>query len=110
MDSSSLSTSWLINIGMDGPTLNQSFLKQFKIDFKESEHSLIDIGSCPLHVTNNSFKFLLNILKPSIDLDSVATDLHFFFKRSAAQRGYYKIVESISKVTTHYMKKHVESC
>ena len=33
---------------------------------------------------NKSFKAILNVLKPFPDLDQAATDLHFFFKRSAA--------------------------
>ena len=55
-----------------------------------------------------SFWSLLDILKPSIDLDQVAIDLHFFFKRSAARRKDYKIVESVTEFTTHCMKKHLE--
>ena len=105
-----LSTTWLINIGMDGPTVNQCFLRQLKEELGEiAESSLIDIGSCPLHIANNSFKCVLTVLKTTIDLDQVASDLHFFFKRSAARREDYKFVETITDITTHYMKKHVES-
>ena len=76
---------------------------------KESNQSFIDIGTCPLHIANNAFKTILKKLKPVIDLDQVATGLYFFFKRSAARREDYKLVETITKITTHYMKKHVES-
>ena len=103
-----LSTSWLLNIGMDGPTVNTSFLNQQKSEMEESHQSFIDIGACQLHITNNSFRAILNVLKPVFDLDQVATDLHFFFKRFAARRDY-KVVENIIEITTHYMKKHVES-
>ena len=58
---------------------------------------------------NNSFKAILNVSKPILDSDQVATDLHFFFKRSTARREDYKMVENITEVTMHYMKKHVES-
>ena len=109
MDSLDLSTSWLLNIGMDGPTVNTSFPNQLKSEMEESHQSFIGIGICPLHIINNSFKAILNVLKPILDLDQVATDLHFFFKRSAADRTDYKIVENITEITKHYMKKHVES-
>ena len=109
MDLLDLSTSWLLNIGMDGPTVNTSFLNQLKSEIEESHQSFIDIGTCPLHITNNSFKAILNALKTILDLDQVATDLHFFFKRSATRREDYKMVENITEITTHYMKKHVES-
>ena len=76
---------------------------------EESYQSFIDIRTCPLHITNNSFKAILNVLKPILDLYQVATDLHFFFKRSAFRREDYKMVENITEITTHYMKKHVGS-
>ena len=94
---------------MNGPTVNTSFLNQLKSEIEESHQSFIDIGTCPLHITNNSFKAILNVLKPILNLYQVATDLHFFFKRSAFLREDYKMVENITEITTHYMKKHVES-
>ena len=94
---------------MDGPTVNTSFLNQLKSEIEESHQSFIDIGTCPLNITNNSFKAILNVLKTILDLDQVATDLHFFFKRSGARREDYKLVENITEITTRYMKKHVES-
>ena len=94
---------------MDGPSVNTSFLNQLKSEMEESNQSFIDIGICPLHIANNAFKTILKKLKPVIDLDQVATGLYFFFKRSAARREDYKLVETITEITTHYMKKHVES-
>ena len=72
----------------------------------ESHQSFIAIGTCPLHITNNSFKAILNVIKPILDLDQVATDLHFFFKRSAARQEDYKMVENI----TNYNTLHEETC
>ena len=83
MDLLDSSTSWLLNIRMDGPTVNTSFLNQLKSEIEESHQSFIDIRTCPLHITSNSFKAFLNVLKPILDLDQVATDSHFFFNRSA---------------------------
>ena len=94
---------------MDDPTVNTSFLNQLKSQIEESHQKFIDIRTCPLHITNNSFKAILNILKPILDLDQVATNLHSFFKRPAARRENYKMVENITEITTHYMKKHAES-
>ena len=36
MDSLDLSTSWLLNIRMNGPTVNKSFLNQLKSEIEES--------------------------------------------------------------------------
>ena len=76
---------------------------------EESHQSFIEIGLCPVHITNNSFKAIWNVLKPIFDLDQVATDLYFFFKRSAARREDYKVAENITEITVPYMKKHVKS-
>ena len=68
MYSLDLSTNWLLNIGMDSPTVNTSFLYQLKSEIEESHQSFIDIGTCPLHITNNFFKAILNVLKTILDL------------------------------------------
>ena len=68
-------------------------------------HRCMSIG-----YNQNSFKAILNVIKPILDLDQVATNLHFFFKRSAARREVYKVVGNITEITTHYIKMHVESC
>ena len=72
-----LSISWRLNIGMDGPTVNTSFLNQLKFEIEENHQSFIDSGTCSLHITNNSFKTILNVLKPILNLDQVATDIPF---------------------------------
>ena len=105
LESLKLSSAWLINIGMDGPSVEQSFLCQLQSNLQEKPHKLIDIGSCPLHIVNNGFKRTLVELKSIIDLDQIATKLHFFLKWSAAWQEDYKLVEQITEVTVWYMKK-----
>ena len=109
LNSMKLSTAWLINIGMDGISVNQSFLRQLASDLSKKGRQFIDIGSCPLHIANNAFKKALVGLKVVDDVDQIATDLHFFFKLSAARREDYKLMEEITEVTAFYIKKHVES-
>ena len=93
---------------MDGPSVNQSFLRLLQLELVEKAHSFFNIGSCLLHIVQNTFKKVLTVLKPAIDLDLIATDLHFFFKRSAARRQDYKMVEEITETTVWYLKKHVD--
>ena len=109
LESLQLSTVWLFNIGMDGPSVNQSFLRLLQLELAEKAHSFFNIGSCPLHIVNNAFKKVLSVLKLVIDIDLIATDLHFFFKQSAAQRQDYRMVEEITEITEWYFKKHVDS-
>ena len=41
---------------MDGPNINLNFFEVFSHQFKEDKfHSLIDIGSCGLHIVHGSF-------------------------------------------------------
>ena len=94
---------------MDGPSVNLAFLKQLQLELIVKAHSFISIGSCPLHIANNAFKITLTVLKPIIELDLIATDLHFFFKLYAAEREDYKLVKPTTEITTCYMKKHYES-
>ena len=109
LESLQLSTVWLVNIGMDGPSVNQSFLRLLQLELAEKVHSFFSICSCPLHIVNNAFKKVLTVLKPVIYLDLIATDLHFFFKKLATQRQDYKMVEEITEITLWYLKKHVDS-
>ena len=104
-----LSSAWLINIVMDGPSVNQSFLRQLQSNLQGKAHKSIDIDSCPLHIVNNVFKKALVELQSIIELDQISADLHFFFKRSAARLEDYILIKQITEVTVWYMKEHVES-
>ena len=46
----------LYQISMDGPNVNMKFFEEFSQHHKEcSFHSLINIGSCGLHIVHGSF-------------------------------------------------------
>ena len=97
----------LLNIGMDGPNVSKSFLKKLGKDLQEKHCTcFIDIGSCPLHIVNNSFAKGINSLKSVIDLDRFAIDLHFFFSLSSARREDFQGMSEITDVTVHYLLKH----
>lgn len=104
-----LLSAWPINIVMDGPSVNQSFLRQLQSNLQGKAHKTIDIDSCPLHFVNNVFKKALVELQSIIDLDQISADLHFFFKWSAARLEDYILIKQITEVTVWYMKEHVES-
>jgi hypothetical protein len=51
-----LDDSRLFQVSMDGPNVNLKFFREFSSQFKETNnHSLVNIGSCCLHVINGSF-------------------------------------------------------
>lgn len=52
----------ILQVSMDGPNVNTKFIKIFQESLNESEgaKTLITIGSCGLHTTNNAFKSGIN--------------------------------------------------
>ena len=86
----------LLNIGMDGPHVNKSFLKKLRKDLQEKHcNCFIDIGSCPLHIVNNSFAKGIKSLKSVIDLHRFAINLHFFISLSSARREDFQGMSEI---------------
>lgn len=79
----SLSTSYLLNLGMDGPKVNLKFQNDLKSMLTNNRTiGFMFIGTCPLHSANNAFKVFLKTLKVA-DLDQFAIDIRFLFKHSA---------------------------
>ncbi|XP_055620811.1 uncharacterized protein LOC129765028 [Toxorhynchites rutilus septentrionalis] len=46
----------LLQVSMDGPNVNWSFLRELKMDFEHGEERLLDLGSCGLHILHGAFK------------------------------------------------------
>ena len=101
----------LLNIGMDGPSVNKKFERELLEELENSNISkFITIGSCALHTVNNAFgKGLKQLKAAEIDLDQFAIDLHFFFKLSSARREDFRKISSITDVTVHYLLKHCQT-
>ena len=86
----------LIQLSMDGPNVNWSVFKELTQEVQSkspSHHSLLNIGSCGIHTTHNSFKSgatdstwgLVDLLKFS----------YFLFNESPARREeFFKITGS----------------
>ena len=68
---------------------------------------ILQIGTCPLHIVHNSFRY--GILALSVDVDRYALDIHFFFNLSAGRRADYKKMESVTNIVSHYAQKHVST-
>jgi hypothetical protein len=52
----SLSLTKLIQVSMDGPSVNLKFLDSMKNNLDDSQRKLIDIGTCGLHVLHGAFR------------------------------------------------------
>lgn len=81
IDSLGINREHIMAVGLDGPTVNITFLTYFLEDLNSKWNTrILDTGTCPLHIVNNGFSKVLKSLKPTIDLDQFAIDLHFFMK------------------------------
>ena len=78
----------LYQISMDGPNVNIKFHQEFSAHFKESNfHSLIDIGSCSLHIIHRSFT--TGAEKSGWKLQKVLKGAYHILHNTPAQREDY---------------------
>ena len=109
MKDCNLDTDYCLGLGMDGPNVNTSFERKLRKDLQANHGAnLLDLWTCPLHITNNSFgEGGMNVLhKSDINVETFFNDIYFFFKLSSARREDYKEMESITEVTSKFMLKY----
>ena len=97
----SLKSKDLYQVSMDGPKVNLNFFKTFAADFKEDNfHSLIDIGSCSLHIVHGAFK--TSAEKCEWDLKKFLKAAYTILHDSPACRGDYESVTGSSKYPLNF--------
>ena len=102
-----LHTDLLLGVGLDGPNVNLKFQKRLvKESEKENGNSFLPIGTCPLHIVNNSFGEGMKEIKTHLDIEQFLIDLHFFFKLSSARREDYKELEKMTDVMAQFMLRY----
>lgn len=79
----------IIQISMDGPNVNYSFLKDFEnsMNVDESSNKLIDIGSCSLHIVHGAYKYAHN--KSEWKLHIFLRTAYNLFKNFPSRRADY---------------------
>lgn len=85
-----LSNSKIIQISMDGPNVNFSFIRSFKTFIKDestNESSIIDIGSCSLHLIHGCYKTAHN--KTEWNLNKFLRAIYYLFKDFPSRRADY---------------------
>ena len=68
--------------------------------------SLVDLGSCVIHVVHNAFG--KGIEKYGKDIDQLCLDLHALFKYSAARREDFKEVQLELGLELHNFQQHTQ--
>lgn len=82
----------MIQISMDGPGVNWKLYEQITEERNEMEDypSLIDIGSCSLHVVRGAFR--TGVQKTKWSIDGILRALYNLFNDSPAKREDYKTI------------------
>lgn len=91
-----VSLSKMQQISMDGPSVNWRFYADMQNHLREgdNESSLIETGSCGLHIVNNSFK--KGLLSVEWSIEKVLRSAYKLFKNSPAKReDFTAITESL---------------
>ena len=99
----------IIQISMDGPNVNWKFYKLVKEKLSEEsdDTKLINIGSCGLHITDNSFKS--GATASGWDISSLLSSLYYLFKDAPARREDYTRILPL-KFCGHRWLENVPVC
>ena len=74
MKKAALNPNFMLALGIADTNVNLLFKKKLKEEF-----SIIEVGTCPLHIVKNVFGKTVKWLKESIvDLDEMAIDFYLF--------------------------------
>src|SRR5215813_6861151 len=96
-----LDLSKLLQISMDGPSVNWNFYNQLQQDLlKEYNIKCLTIGTCGLHIINNAFKH--GISSTGWDLSSFLVSLYWIFKDSPARREDFLDISSNKKLPVKF--------
>lgn len=87
-----LSVRKILQISMDGPNVNFSFLREFKkyIEDEDSTNEnpiFIDIGSCSLHIVHGAYKTAHN--KTTWNINQFLRSAYYLFKDHPSRRSDY---------------------
>lgn len=85
----------ILQLSMDGPHVNWKVFREVSDTVQErSGHSLLNIGSCGLHVVHNSFKS--GIKASGWDLENFLKSLFYLFQDSPARREDFMKITNCS--------------
>lgn len=103
----------MIQISMDGPNVNWKFFELMKNQIlKDYDVTLINIGSCGLHVMHNAFK--TGAQATDWGISSLLSSLYYLFKDSPARREDFQKVTGTStmplKFVSHRWMENVPVC
>lgn len=98
-----LTLSKILQLSMDGPNVNWKFFDSLRGDLKkEFNHEDICIGSCGLHILNNSFKD--GEKSTGWNIRGILSSLYWLFQDSPARREDFVSISSDKKFPVKFCK------
>ena len=91
----SLSKEKLMQISMDGPNVNKKFFRDFIHERDTLMPSLLDIGTCGLHVIHGAFR--TGFEKTTLKIDRLLNSLWYLFYGSPARRENFSQISGSKK-------------
>ena len=103
----------MIQVSMDGPNVNWKFFRDLKNKVNDDYGtSLINIGSCGLHVVHNSFKRGINAT--GWQVSSFLSSLYYLFKDAPARKEDFATISGSTlmplKFVSHRWLENVPVC
>jgi len=112
IDNANLPLSRMLMVGSDGPVVNQKVFRLLNADImadpgRDSKKSLLNIGTCNLHIMHNAFeKGLSKFGKKAEDL---FINLYYYFNGYPSRKEDYRKSQIEMNVPIHALIKHVPS-
>lgn len=109
-ETNKLNFSKVVNLSMDGPSVNWKVFSLFQDVLRKDHNSLlVNVGSCCLHTLNNSFKH--GCRATDWDIGSFLSSLYWLFKDSPARREDYLQLSESGKMPYKFCKhRWLENC
>ena len=86
-----LSLNKLVQVSMDGPNVNWRFYRLLQEKFHDLRNfSLLDIGSCGLHIVHGAFRD--GVAASGWNIEKLQSGLYWLFKDTPARRDDYMMV------------------
>lgn len=91
---SGIPTKKLIQVSMDGPTVNHKFFRSLLEEEEEKGNHIFDLGTCELHVVHGAFR--TGHKASGWNLNAIFRALHQLFKDSPARRADFIAITETS--------------
>lgn len=108
----SLPLNKMLMLGSDGPVVNQKVFRLINTEVmsssgRDGSKSLLDIGTCNLHIGHNAFEKAIN--KFGKRAEDFCIDLYYYFDGYPSRKEDFAKSQQEKKVSQHEFLKHVPS-